>query len=387
LLLEEFSDYNLKSMDYRKIIADSWHFTQNNKRLIYWFGIFPSILTTTVGVGYLAYQFFAFKKSYLFDDSKTSFLSDVTKFGWDFISSHASLTVPLVIFAIIVFILWFFVPTITMAAAMQAIARAKNGQKSGVGTGLKYGIMVFLPLLELHTLVKTFSPMSILTEMGFVLRNLGPAIFKMLLPVFLIIFVLGLIFLLLFTFADLYIIIDDKKVLDSIKKSVKLVILNWQHTVLISILMLIIGIRIIIQAFLVFLIPAIIILLGGYLATLTLGVAVYIVAGVIAVAALALAIYLGGVVDIFSYTVWTFAFLELTSEKEVSARGEIVSAREEVASDEKGAASARVKGGTGSVPTEASVRTIETAPVTDVTKKSSNIPDLTSSDDSIPGLL
>ena len=338
-------------------------------------------------MGYLAYQFFAFKKSYLFDDSKTSFLSDVTKFGWDFISSHASLTVPLVIFAIIVFILWFFVPTITMAAAMQAIARAKNGQKSGVGTGLKYGIMVFLPLLELHTLVKTFSPMSILTEMGFVLRNLGPAIFKMLLPVFLIIFVLGLIFLLLFTFADLYIIIDDKKVLDSIKKSVKLVILNWQHTVLISILMLIIGIRIIIQAFLVFLIPAIIILLGGYLATLTLGVAVYIVAGVIAVAALALAIYLGGVVDIFSYTVWTFAFLELTSEKEVSARGEIVSAREEVASDEKGAASARVKGGTGSVPTEASVRTIETAPVTDVTKKSSNIPDLTSSDDSIPGLL
>jgi len=307
-------------MNYRQIIADSWRYTQNNKGLIYWFGFLPSILTTTVGIGYLAYQFFAFKKSFLFDNSETSFLHDVINFGWNFISLHASWSVPLVVTGIILAVLWFLVPTIAKAAAVQAIARAKNNQKSGVGIGLKYGLMAFLPLLELHLLMETFAPMSFVTEMGFVLRNLGLEVFKFLLPILVFILIISFILHLLFIYSDLYVIIDNEGVLASMRKSAKLVILNWQHTVLITILMIIIGVRIIIQAFLVFLIPAIILLTAGFLATLTLGTVVLVISGIIGLIALLLAAYLSGVVDVFSYTVWTHTFLELTSEKEMSAR-------------------------------------------------------------------
>ena len=360
-------------MDYRKIISDSWRYTQENKGLIYWFGFFPSLLTTTVGIGYLTYQFFAFKKSFLFDNAETSFMHDVVNFGWSFLSGHATLTVPLVIVGIIVAILWILIPTLAKASAIQAIARSKNGQKSGVGVGLKYGLMAFLPLFEFHLLVKTFSPMSMVTEMGFVARNLGMGIFNALLPVFLIIMVISFVLVLFFTFVDLYIVIDNEKILTSMKKSAKLVVLNWQQTVLITILMIIIGVRIIIQAVLIFVVPLAVIFTAGYLATIALETTIIIVAGIVGVLGLLLSAYLGGIVDIFSYTVWTYAFLELTSEGEISARD-----------------SARVSHG-GEAPTAPlSAPAVAPADVpTDVgPEKPSNLPpDISGSDDSIPGIL
>jgi len=307
-------------MNYKQTIADSWKFTQENKKLIYWFGFLPSFLTTSVGIGYLGYQFFAFKKSYLFDNSDTSFLHDVFRFAWDFFNNHSSIGILFVVIAIVVGILWFLVPTLFKASAIQAIARAKNGQPSGPGIGLKYGIMSFLPLLEFHAIVKTFAPFSIIIEMGFVLRNLGVTIFDMLLPVFILILIFSVIFVLLFTYSDLFIIIDHENIMSAMKKSAKLVILSWQQTFLITLLMIIIGVRIVIQAIFVFLIPAIILIGGAFIATLTVKSFFIVIVGILAVAGLVIAAYLGGIVDIFSYTVWTYTFLDLTSQKEISAR-------------------------------------------------------------------
>ena len=367
-------------MNYKKLIADSWRFTQENKGLIYWFGFLPSLLSTTIGIGYLSYQFFAFKKSFLFDNAETSLFRDVANYGWGFVSEHATLTIPLVVVGAIVAILWLLIPTLSKAASFQAIARSKNGQKSGVGIGLKYGLMAFLPLFEFHLLVKTFSPMSMVTEASFVVRNLGMGIFAALAPVFIVISVISLVLMLLFTYSDLYIVIDGEGVLASMKKSAKLVILNWKHTILITILMLIIGVRIVIQAFLIFLVPAIALLTAGYLATLALEITALIIAGVVGVLGLVLAAYLGGVVDIFAYTVWTYTFLELTSQGEISARDQAKVSRTDPPSE------------------------IETAPKEDHSPKmqvqepdeSDSVnhrpeddlpPDISGSDDSIPGLL
>lgn len=309
-------------MNYRQIIADSWKYTQSNKRLIIWFGFFSCLLTTTVGVGYIAYQFFAFKSSYLFTTEEHSFLSQVVGFIIDFVKDNLSLTVPLVVFAAIFAILYFLYPTLAKAAAIQTIARNKNGQKAGVGTGFRHGMMAFLPLLEYHLLIKTFSFFSILIEMSFVLRNLGPVLFKILLPLFILLIIIGFILTLLFTYTDFYIVIDNEPIFSAMRKSAKMVIMHWKYTFLISILMLIIGLRIIIQVVMVFLIPALIVLITGYLATVTLPVTGVIVGGVVGLVALIAAAYLTGIVEIFSYTVWTYTFLAVTQEKELTARDE-----------------------------------------------------------------
>ena len=84
--------------------------------------------------------------------------------------------------------------------------------------------------------------------------------------------------------------------------------------------MIIIGLRIVLQVIMVFLIPALMVLITGYLATVTLPVTGVIVGGVVGLISLILAAYLTGIVEIFSYTVWTYTFLAVTQEKELSAR-------------------------------------------------------------------
>lgn len=313
-------------MSYKHIIQEAWLYTQQNKKLIYWYGFFPSIFTTAVGVMYLAYQFFAFKKSELFDHASKSFLSDVVSFIFNYLSMHADQRVPLIITAIVLGIIYLLLPTLTQAAAIQIIARHRNGQDVGVADGVKYGLMSYLPLFEYHTFIKTFGLFSILFEAAFVLRNLGMEIFQALLPIFIIFMVIGFILTLLFTYADLYIIIDGEGVMSAVVKSAKIVILHWQKTFLISALMMIIGARIILQIILLILVPGAVLIATAYFATVSLAQIGIIVGIVLSLVALFFAAYLGGVVDVFSYAVWTYTFLELTNEKEVTARD--VSARE-----------------------------------------------------------
>ncbi|MBI4235110.1 hypothetical protein HY604_02320 [Candidatus Peregrinibacteria bacterium] len=268
----------------------------------------------------MAYQFFAFKKSWVFDNPEGSFLHDVVSFIWEFINTHLSWTFPLIIVAVVLAIFYMLFPTLAKASAIQKIARNRNGQQAGLGTGLKYGLMSFLPLFEYHLLIKTFAFFSILIEMSFVLRNLGPVIFKLLLPVFLLFLVISFGLTLFFTFTDFFIVIDGMGVFESMKRSGRLVFMHWKHTFLITILMIIIGIRVIIQAFVVFFIPIIIVLITGYIATVALPVTGLLVGGIVGILSLIVASYLNGIVDVFAYSVWTFTFLELTGEKETSAR-------------------------------------------------------------------
>ena len=307
-------------MDYKKIIAESWEYTQKNKRLIRWYGFLPAIFTTTWTIGYIIYQIFAFKDSYLFSDKDQGFLFKVVNLIFDFFKAHVEWSIPLIVVGVIFLLCYLLLPTFTKAASIQVIARNRNGQKAGLGVGMKYGILSFLKLFEYHLLIKTFAFFSIIFEMGFVLRNLGIGIFEILLPVFVVLLVLSFVLTLLFTYTDLFIVVDDEGVFAAMKKSAKLVMMNLRHTFLITVLMLLIGVRIIIQVVLVFLIPILIILITGYIATVTLPVTGIIVGGIVGFIGLIVAAYLNGVVDIFAYTVWTFTFLELSGEGEVSAR-------------------------------------------------------------------
>jgi hypothetical protein len=307
-------------MDYRSVISQSWLYTQSNKKLVFWFGFLPAFFTTTIGAGYIAYQFFAFKTSFLFSEQEENFFFDILMTIWEILKNNISLSIPLVIFGIIFALGYFLFPTLAQASAIQMIARNRSGQKAGPGTGLKYGLLSFLPLFQYHLLIKTFSFGSILIQMSFVIRNLGVSMFQIFFPIFLFVMIIGLILTLLFTYADFFIVIDDKGVFESMRSSIRMVIMNWKSTFLITLLMILIGVRIIIQVVLIFMIPFLIILIAGYLATVTLPITGIVVGAIVGGIALILASFLNGVVDIFSFTVWTYTFLHITQEKELSAR-------------------------------------------------------------------
>lgn len=312
-------------MKYKETIYEAWQFTQKNKKMILWYGFLPALLTTIVGIFYVTYQILAFKASPLFDDAPRSFAYVVVTTIFDFIRDNISFTVPLIITAIILVIVYFLLPVILDASMIQVIARRKNGQETGLVDGIKYGILRFLPFFEFSLIMRTFSLISISAEAAFVLRNLGPDVFQSFIPVFIIVVTVALVIHILFTFAEYYIIIDDESVMSSIVKSCTLVILNLQKTFILVILMLIIAIRIIIQVVLVIIIPAIVVSALAFYTTVSLPSYGIIVLGIVSVIFLLFAAYLAAVVHVFSVTVWTFTFIDFTSEEHLSAREKIES--------------------------------------------------------------
>ncbi|MFC1656054.1 hypothetical protein ACFL3C_04235 [Patescibacteria group bacterium] len=312
-------------MKYKETIYEAWQFTQKNKKMILWYGFLPALLTTLVGIFYVTYQILSFKSSPLFDDAPRSFFYVVFTTIFDFIRDNVSFTVPLIITAIILVIVYFLLPVILDASMVQVIARRRNGQETNLVDGVKYGILRFLTYFEFTLIMRTFSFISIAAEAAFVLRNLGPEVFQSFIPVFIIYAVIALVIHILFTFAEYFIIIDEEGVMSGIVKSCTLVILNLQKTFILVILMLIIAVRIIIQVILVIIVPAIVISALAFYTTVSLPSYGFVVLGIVSVIFLIFAAYLAAVVHVFSVTVWTFTFIDFTSEEHLSPREKIES--------------------------------------------------------------
>ncbi|MBD3156976.1 hypothetical protein GF369_04070 [Candidatus Peregrinibacteria bacterium] len=308
------------TMNYKERIFEAWQFTQNNKKLIRWYGFIPALLSTIVGIGYVTYQILAFKSSPLFDDAPQSFAYVVVTTILNFIRDNIELTLPLIITGIVLAILYFLLPVLLDAAMIQVITRKRHGQKITLPEGLKFGMLRFLPYLEYTLLMGTFSFIAISAEAAFILRNLGPEVFKTLLPIIGIILVVTFILHILFTFAEYYIVIDETGVMNGIVKSCTLVILNLQQTFMLVILMLIIAVRILMQIVLVILIPALIVVGLAYYASVSLPEYGLIILGILSGIFLLFASYLAAVVHVFSVAVWTYTFLDFTSAKVITAR-------------------------------------------------------------------
>lgn len=302
-------------MNARHLIAEAWHFTRDNRRLMWVFAFLPAMLNTLVGIFYLLYQFFAFKRSPLFDNAEKSFLREVIETFFNFMGSHGGLWLPLIVAAIIIFILYSLLPTLCQGSLIQIIARRKKSEHIKISEGVSFGLLVFLPLLEYHLAVKTFSFFSFLTEAAFVLRNLGVGAMKTLLPVFIVGVVVAIILTLLFTYSEFFIVLDRKPVLRSMGRSAKLVVLSWQHTFLIATLMIIIGLRILFNLIAVLLVPTLLFLSIGFFATTTWTVVGIAVGAAVSFIALFTAAYFTGILNIFANTVWTYTYLELMGEK------------------------------------------------------------------------
>jgi hypothetical protein len=309
-------------MNYRQIIGEAWGFTQENKKLIVGYAFVPSLLGTVVGAGYLIYQFYSFKSSPLFENWSESFSTVALKEIFDILRQNIGSGVLLTVVAIILALMYFFLPPITDGAMIQLIARKKSGQDVRMRDGLKYGLNYFLPLFSYSLANRTFNIISIFWEAAFVLRNLGPDTFEALLPVLIPLIIISLLFMFMFTFSEYYIVIDDNHMGQSMAKSSVLVFKHWGKAFMVSLLMFIIGIRILLQVVFVLLVPLAVLLGFFYFAASTLPDIGIWIGGGLGIAALLFASYLGAIVHVFTTTVWVFSFLDLTTTPEINARGE-----------------------------------------------------------------
>ncbi len=304
-------------MNSKQIIADAWEFTRENKRIMWWYSFLPSLINTLVGIIYMTYQFFAFKRSPLFDNADQSFLVEMFGSVYNFLNKHQSLWIPTIVTVVVVLVLYTLLPTLCQGAIIKLTAKKRAGEHPGIAIGMSYGLLAFLPLLEYHLLIKTFSLFSVFTEAGFIARNLGAGFFNVLIPIFILLLVVGFFLNLLFTYSEFFIVLEKKPVLTAMGQSAKLVVSSWKHTFIIGLLMLIIGLRVIINIIAVMLVPALLFLSAGIFATITLKTMGIVISGVLSVLGLYLAAYMSGILNIFANAVWTFTFMSLREEKDI----------------------------------------------------------------------
>ncbi len=307
-------------MNYRQIIGEAWAFTQENKKMIVWYAFIPSILTTIVGVLYLLYQFYALKSSVLFENWSESFSVLAVKAVLNVVKDHVDSFVPLFIALAVLALMYFFLPPLSDGAMIQLIARKKNGQDIRIKDGLRYGFMSFLPLFEYSLIARSFDIVVLVFEAVFVLRNLGVGVFELLLPVVIVGLIVSLIFTLIFVFTQYYIVIDGNHIKESMAKSAVLVIKHWDTAIMVSILMIVIALRILLQIVFVLLVPVGIMIFLYFIAASSIPLAGLIIGGIITFIALIFASYMGAIVHVFTSSVWVFTFLQLTNTPETHAR-------------------------------------------------------------------
>ena len=181
---------------------------------------------------------------------------------------------------------------------------------------VEVGVRHFFPMFEFALLVGAFSVTTLFTESSFILRWWGENIFFIALPILLFIAMAGLIISFLFTYAEYFIVLKGHGITKSIMESSILVIANLKKTILVFVLMMLIGVRIVLNVLLVLLIPMMVVGVTSYLATVFLSTFGMIFIGLAGFGILIVSSYLMGLFHIFATAVWVLTFAALTEKGE-----------------------------------------------------------------------
>ena len=293
-------------MDVRDIVRKAWQITQVHLKKLFWYGFTPAFFTVIVSSVYLAYQYNAFRHSVLFgSELAPGEYVGLVKWVWSLASSHSVIAITMVVIGILILIGYMLAPPVFRGALIGALMRIRKYET--IDGSFEVGVRHFFPMFEFALLTGSFSITTLFTESSFVLRWWGENIFFLILPFLLFVAMAGLIISFLFTYSEYFIVLKDHGITKSISESTILVISNLRKTFLIFVLMLLIGVRIVLNVLLVLLIPMLVVGLTAF------GM-VFI--GLVAFGILIISSYLLGLFHIFATAVWVLTFAALTERGE-----------------------------------------------------------------------
>lgn len=305
-------------MNVRDIVRKAWQMTQVHLKKLIWYGFTPSFFGVIVSSVYLAYQYNAFKHSVLSEGGMSTDVLGTAKTVWSLASLHPGISVTLVVLGIIVFLGYALTPPIFRGTLIHALTKIRKYES--IEGSVEVGVRHFFPMFEFVLLIGAFSITTLFTEASFILRWWGENIFFVVLPILLFIAMAGLIISFLFTYSEYFIVLHNHNITKAVMESSILVIANLRKTFLVFVLMMLIGVRIVLNVLLVLLIPMMVVVLTSYLATVFLSTFGMIFIGLAGFAILIVSSYLLGLFHIFATAVWVLTFAALTErEEEVKA--------------------------------------------------------------------
>lgn len=293
----------------REIIAEAWRLTKEERALWRW-GFFASIFETLLNIKLFIYQiYFIFEhmrggEAGFFDIEIAIYNSMPPWFFWSFIVT-----------LLVLFVIELFVPHFAAGALIGLAAKAHK--KEEVKGGLVLAVYNFFPVFAIHEIL-VFSGWNLaLTTCSLILRyvdgSMQPFLIGMTLGLWLISMFLGFFF----SFAEESAVIRKTGVFESMGRSSKLIVSYLGHVVFIVLLLLIISLRIFVNALFIVLIPGAAIGMGVVLTYFFAPEVSYVIATVIGLALVILVSYFLAYLHVFKQTVWTITFLELNKKKDL----------------------------------------------------------------------
>lgn len=292
----------------RSIIAESWAITKKGGPIRRW-GFASTLLETLLNAKLFGYQSW-FAYSYFVQGNPVGFFA-IESVLFENLPFWAFITI-IIAFCILVLIEFFFPHMAT--GAIIGLAAKMHRQEEPRG-GLVLALYNFFPIFVVRELFFLASIPTVTTLASLILRY--GALKGFTVTILLILFFFCIILRFFSSFAEEAIVITKVGPFTAIGRSFKLIISYLGHVMFLILLMIVITLRIFINAAMFFLAPAIAIGIGLILALFLPHVLSYTIATFVGLIILGILSYFLAYLHIFKQTVWTLTFLELNRRKDL----------------------------------------------------------------------
>lgn len=294
----------------REIIAESWAITMREPSIRRW-SFTSSLLETLLSVKLIGYQLY-FAYEFFYRGGEAGF------FDIEIALYHALpfwLFLVIALSFVLLLVVEFFLPHVCLGSIIGLGARAHR--KEPVRGGLVLGLYNFLPIFAIHEFLTLSSVSTFVTAGSLILRYVEGPLGRFSLVILSILFLFSLALKFVFSFAQEAVVIHKLGIFHAVGRSFKLIVSHLGHIVFLLILLLVISLRIVINALMIIIVPGIVVGVGVLLTFLLPDTLSYILAVLIGLGLVVGAAYFFAYLDAFKQNVWTITYMELAKQKDL----------------------------------------------------------------------
>jgi len=295
----------------KEIIAEAWAITKKERRIRHW-GFASTLLETLLEAKlvfwqvHFAYTYFTTGEVVQFFEIE-AILYRVLPF-WLFLT--------IIIFFILLVLIEFFMPKMCLGAIIGLSAKAHR--KEELRGGLVLALYNFWPIFAIHEIFVFSNITTTITAISLILRYGGSGNFKYTaVGLIVFFFIISSILKFFASFGEEAVVIRKMGIFGAIGHSFKLIISYLGHVVFLIMLLIMISLRILMNALMIFFIPATAIGLGLLLVRFLPAALGYTIATIVSATLFLVLSYFLSYLHVFKQTVWTITYLELSQKKEL----------------------------------------------------------------------
>ncbi|MBI4835674.1 MAG: hypothetical protein HY817_00270 [Candidatus Abawacabacteria bacterium] len=298
-------------MNYPEIFKKAWHITTEHRYLRV-LGSLASLFAMLIGILRIRYIW----------PTPIGTGRDI----WQYLLTHTAnplgWAILIGVALLALYALAFIFNVISEGGIISAIAKMYDHQAQlNFSKTVSLGLQSFLPLTEFRVLTNAFhigSYILYILLFRFYLNIYlpGNTIIQDFMPLLIIFGVIITLTTILLNYADYHLVIHKSSVIDSIRKSSLLVVFHLQETLLITLLLILMVIRTLLNLLLIFGLPAIAVYIATFTQVLLPYTAALAVAATFVILLFIWSVIISGTLTVFTTAVWTLTFLELEKKQE-----------------------------------------------------------------------